>query len=203
MGEALGVASSAIGIISHGIQTARGILWYYGAWKSQDNDISNMRASLENLTETLEVLSEAIKPPATFSVNVKDNVEKSIHAFKGTLGRLEDELRKVEDTAPPKSGARSTIRRHVRRILYPFREATLAKIQGAVSEARSNLTLALDVLKLFVYSGFFGACLQRQKANSIPPSDDISCIRQQINTVVRWQEGNCSIHLLGFLKNHY
>jgi len=162
MGEAFGVAGSAVSIISLGIQTAQGILWYYGAWKDRDDDISNMCASLNNLTETLKALRETIKPPALFSEIVKDSVEKSINTFNRTLNKLEDELEKVKDTEPPKLGARSTIRRHVRRALYPFKEATLGKVQGAVSEARSSLALALEVLKLFVYLRLIGICLQRQ-----------------------------------------
>jgi hypothetical protein len=162
MGEAFGVAGSAVGIISLGIQTAQGILWYYGAWKDRDDDISNMCASLNNLTETLKALQETVKPPALFSEIVKDNVEKSINAFNKTLNKLEDELEKVKEPVLPKPGARSTIRRHVRRALYPFKEATLRKIQGVVSEARSSLTLALDVLKLSVYLRLTRICLQRQ-----------------------------------------
>ena len=149
MGEAFGVAGSAVGIISAGIQTAQGILWYYGAWKSQDDDVLRICASLDNLKGTLDVLLKAIDPPAVFSKNVKENVEKSLDTFNGTFQKLRAELAKVEDTEPPKSGTRSKFRRHVRRALYSFKEATLAKFQGDVSDARSNLSLALDVLKLW------------------------------------------------------
>jgi hypothetical protein len=162
MGEAFGVAGSAVGVISLGIQTAQGILWYYRAWKHQDDDISRICASLENLTETLKVLLEIIKPPVVFDKNVKDNVERSINTFDGTLKKLENELGKVKNTEPPTPEARSTIRRHVRRALYPFKEATLVKIQGVVSEARSNLGLALDVLKLCVSLRFIAIYSQRQ-----------------------------------------
>jgi hypothetical protein len=151
MSEAFGVASSAVGVISLGIQIAQGILWYYEAWQGQDDDVLRICASLDNLKGTLDVLLKAINPPAVFSKNVKENVEKSIDAFKGTLQKLRTELDKVKDTEPPKSGSRSKFRRHVRRALYPFKEATLAKFQGGISDARSNLSLALDVLKLWAY----------------------------------------------------
>jgi len=180
----LGVASSVIGIISLGIQTAQGILWYYEAWKDRDDDISGMCASLNGLKKTLEVLSEAIKPPAIFGKNMKDNVEDSIKTFEGSLKKLESELKKVEDTEPLKPGMRSTIRRHVRRALYPFKEATLVKIQGTISEARSNLRLALVVLKLCVYLAF-----GEDKTNSRVFSDDISYVHRQLDTIVRWQNG--------------
>ena len=160
MGEAFGVASSTVGVISLGIQTAQGILWYYGAWRDRDDDVLRMCASLDNLKGTLDVLLKAITPPAVFSKNVKENVEKSIDTFNETLQKLRAELDKVKDTEPPKSGARSKFRRHVRRALYPFKEATLAKFQGGVSDARSNLSLALDVLKLCVYLVLHGPFLK-------------------------------------------
>jgi hypothetical protein len=121
-----------------------------------------MCRSLNNLTETLKALQESIKPPALFSEIMKDNVEKNINAFKGALKKLDDELKKVKDTEAPKPGARSTIRRHVRKALYPFKEATLAKFQEAISEARSSLAFALDTLELCVYLGFTSICLKRQ-----------------------------------------
>ncbi|OCK89794.1 uncharacterized protein K441DRAFT_699583 [Cenococcum geophilum 1.58] len=58
------------------------------------------------------------------------------------------------------------MRRHVRRALYPFREETLSKIQRVVSEARSNLYLALQVLQV----------------------GGISDIRYEVNLLVRWQK---------------
>jgi len=82
MGEAFGVAGTAVGVISLGIQTAQGILWYYGAWKDRDKDISRMCTSLGNLTTTLNVLLETIKPPAAFDSNVKDNVENNIKILR-------------------------------------------------------------------------------------------------------------------------
>jgi hypothetical protein len=158
MAEAFGVASSAVGIISLSIQTAQGILWYYGAWKDRADDISSMCTSLNALTETLDILSKTIKPPAVFGQIVKDNVEKSINTFDGTLKKLENELDTVKRTELPKPGLRFTIRRHVWRALYPFKKHTLVKIKGIISEARSNLFLALEVLKLCVYIRFIGIC---------------------------------------------
>jgi hypothetical protein len=168
MAEVFGVASIVVSVISFGIQTAQGILWYYGAWNHQDEDVLSMCSSLDNLNGTLDVLLTAVKPPAVFIKGVKDNVEQSIKTFEGTLKKLEAELNRVKGTELPKLGTRSNFRRHVRRALYPFKEATLARFQGAISEARSNLSLALDVLKLCVclscldvYSKLIQECLAR------------------------------------------
>jgi predicted transcriptional regulator with HTH domain len=161
MAEALGVARSVAGIVSLGIQLTQGLLKYYGSWKDQDNDISDMCASLDSLRRTLVILSETIQPPARFGVSIKDSVEKNINRINGALEQLKDELRKVQGTEPLKPGARSAMRRHVRRALYPFREETLSKIQRVVSEARSNLDLALQVLQVFVYLRFLSDVSQR------------------------------------------
>ncbi|KAI9776091.1 MAG: hypothetical protein M1839_000604 [Geoglossum umbratile] len=178
MGDAIGVAGSAVGIISLGIQAAQGILWYYRAWKDQDGDISKMCSSLDNLIETLQVLLKTIEPPATFGRSVKGSVENSINAFHRTLKKLESELEKVKNAEPLKPGARSKIRRHVRRACYPFKEATLVKIQGGISDARSDLGLALDVLGL----------------------DEISDIHRQVNTIVRWQEDQETQRIVDWLS---
>ena len=151
MAEALGVAGSVVGIVSLGIQLTQGLLKYYGSWKDQDNDISDMCASLDSLQRTLTILSKTIQPPARFGMSIKDSVEKHVNRIHSALERLKDELRKVQGTESPKPGSRSAMRRHVRRALYPFREETLSKIRRVVFEARSNLDLALQVLQVFVY----------------------------------------------------
>jgi hypothetical protein len=161
MAEALGVAGSVVGIVSLGIQLTEGLLKYYASWKDQDNDISAMCASLDSLQRTLTVLSRTIQPPARFGMSIKDSVEKNVNCITGILEKLKDELEKVQGTEPPNPGARSAMRRHVRRALYPFREETLSKIQRVVSEARSNLDLALQVLQVFVYLRFISNVLQR------------------------------------------
>ena len=162
MAEALGVAGSVVGIVSLGIQLTQGLLKYYGSWKDQDSDISDMCASLDSLQRTLTILSKTIQPPARFSMSIKDSLEKNVNRINGALEKLKDELGKIQGTESPKPGARSAMRRHVRRALYPFREETLSKIQRVVSEACSNLDLALQVLQVFVYLRFISDVSQRQ-----------------------------------------
>lgn len=144
-------AGSVVGILSLGIQVAQGFLKYYGAWKNQDNDVLNICTSLDNLSDTLTILVEKIQAPTRFDENVKSNVEKSVNTFGGALEKLKDELKRVQDTESPKPGVRSTMRRHARRAFYPFKEDTLRRIQGVISEACSTLILALQVLHVFVF----------------------------------------------------
>ena len=56
MAEALGIASGAISIVAFAIDATKGILWYYGTWKTQAEDVQEMLASVNGLERTLEVL---------------------------------------------------------------------------------------------------------------------------------------------------
>ena len=147
MAEAFGVAGSAVGVISLGIQVAQGLLKYYGSWKDQDADISRMCASLDSLQATLAAISE--QSLSKFGEGMKENVEKNINLVREGLEELAKELEKVRSAESPKPGARETLRRHLRRAYYPFKEETLLKIQRVVSDARSNLNLALNALNMF------------------------------------------------------
>ncbi|OJD10599.1 hypothetical protein AJ78_08434, partial [Emergomyces pasteurianus Ep9510] len=151
MAEAFGVAGSAAGIFSLGIQLTQGLLKYYGSWKGQDGEILKLWASLDNLSEIFRVLSKIIEPSATSDKKIRDTVGKSIHHVDVCVGTLKEELKKIQDPKSPKPEWKSTMRRHVRRAYYPFKEETLEKIQRAVDKACGNLNLSLQALEMFVH----------------------------------------------------
>jgi hypothetical protein len=97
MAEAFGIAGSAVGIVSLGIQITQGLLKYYGSWKGQDIDIASICASLDSLSESLKILEKTIQPPTRFNKNIKDNVEKNVNAISGAIRKLDNELIKVHD----------------------------------------------------------------------------------------------------------
>jgi ankyrin repeat domain-containing protein 50 len=150
MAEAFGLAASVVGVVSLGIQVAQGILQYYGSWRDQDSDVADMCASIDGLSKTLEVLSQTFQHDLP-SKSIRDCVVDSLVRLNTDMKKLEDELKKLQTMECPKPGVRATLRRHVRRGLYPFKEETLKKIQKAVSEARSDLNLTLQVLQMSVY----------------------------------------------------
>ena len=57
----LGIAGTAVGIISVGIQVCQGMLSYYESWKSCHKDIENTSRSIKSLVETLGHLSKAFE----------------------------------------------------------------------------------------------------------------------------------------------
>jgi len=145
----LDVAAGVVGIISFSLQICQGILQYYGSWKDQDSEVANMCASLDNLSGSLTVLSHTVQRHA-LRPSILDIAAKNMNRVNMDMERLEVELKKAQsaDNESLKPGVRAAMRRHARRAFYPFREETLQKIQNAISEARSNLNLSLQLLDM-------------------------------------------------------
>jgi hypothetical protein len=141
----LGAAASVVGFISLSMQLAQGILQYYGSWKDQDSEIASMYASVDGLRRTLAVLCQVFQQHDPPGMSIEERVVESVKRVNIEMKKLEDELKKKEC---PKPGVQATLRRHVRRALYPFKEESLKKIQKAVSEARFDLDSVLQVLDM-------------------------------------------------------
>ena len=150
----LGVAGSAVGIISLGIRVCQELLQYYGSWKDQKQSIAKMVSSIENLTLTLKLQEDVVVANEAFSKDKAENVEAKIIDCKSGIEELMDELEKVRGVNPAEttSGFRDKLREHGKRLLYPFRESTLLKMQEAVDDVRMNLLIAMETLNLYVPS---------------------------------------------------
>lgn len=145
MAEALGVAGSAVGIISLGIQVCQGLIEYYGSWKDAPKYVARMCKSVRSLEETLEVLKVTIKDKGV-PTQAETGVQNSIDACKVGIDEMQRELMRVQEIKG--SSIWSKVHGQGRRLLYPFRESTLLKLKGTVAEIRENLCLAMEVLHL-------------------------------------------------------
>jgi hypothetical protein len=140
-----GVAGSAVGVISLGIQVCQGLMQYYGSWKDGRENIVTMCKSVGSLAETLKVLRKNVDGKSLAGDATK-NVQSSMAACLGGIKELEDELARVQEVKG--SNLRSKIHEQGRRLLYPFRESTLVKLKEIVSDIRDNLSLAVETLHL-------------------------------------------------------
>lgn len=141
----LGVAGSVVGIVSLGLQTCHELLKYYVSWKDGRNDVATMCDSVDALAGILKLLETTISGSSDLDVNV----QCSIMTCRSSIEKLEQKLSKVQKV--PGSGKLPTkLHDQGRRLLYPFRESTLAKLKEIVSDIRSNLSLAVDTSQLCV-----------------------------------------------------
>ena len=151
-----------------------------------------MCASVDSLSRTLAVLFGTLRQHPPPSMSIQKRVVESVDRVNIAMKKPEDELEKVKNTDSPKPGVRAAMRRHVRRGLYPFKEETLQKIQKAVSEARSDLNITLQVLYRLIYLGLSVLFLELIKLTRLP-SESISDIRPEIKLLQ-----HSTRYLLGF-----
>lgn len=113
MAGPLEMAGSIVGIVSFGIQVAKGLV-HYGAWKNQDLEVANLCRSLDTLLGTLSLLGNTIEPPAKFDEDVRENVEKNVKVVETAIQELDRELAKFRNSEISTQSARAIMRRHVR-----------------------------------------------------------------------------------------
>ena len=152
MGDAFGVAGSAVGVISLGIQVCQGLLAYYDSWKGCHQDIENTSKSIASLTETLQLVSRVVKNKKGQGDPVEQQISSIVVRCRTGIEALSKELERFEKY-PESADIRSKIKSHMRRLYYPFKESTLAKLRDSVQDVRDELVPALGVLQVEQLSG--------------------------------------------------
>ena len=147
MGDAFGVAGSAVGVISLGIQVCQGLLKYYESWKGCHQDIENTSKSIASLTETLELVSRVVGNRKGQGEPVEQQISSIVVRCLTGIEALSKELEGFEKY-PESADIRSKIKSHMRRLYYPFKESTLAKLRDSVQDVRDDLVPALAVLQM-------------------------------------------------------
>lgn len=148
MVEALGVASGVAGLISLRISACQGILAYYNVFRDSREDIDQMCASMENVAKTLLPIDLTIHQ-GHFDQNIIAAVESSIILCTQGIHTLKKKLNKIRSTETD-STLKTRLRNTKRRLLYPFKESTLAKLKEICHDLKTNLGLAIDALNVQV-----------------------------------------------------
>lgn len=139
------LAGTAVGVISLGIQVCQGLVEYYGSWRDAPKDVARMCQSIRSLEEMLNVVNTIVKDNR-FASQAESGIQSGIDSCATSIVELQSQLIKVQEINGP--GTWSKVHGQGRRLLYPFRESTLLKLNGIVAEMRENLSFALDVLQL-------------------------------------------------------
>lgn len=118
-----------------------GLINYYSPWKDSQTDIAVLCEPLTALSQTFRLIEEGVKAPLHGS-EVVERVTEGLVACAAGIQRLQDELDKAKSSGP---GHLASLRSKAQ---YPFRERTIAKLQGTVSSLRDKLSLAVDALQI-------------------------------------------------------
>lgn len=149
MAEPFSISSGALGIISVGLTVCDGITQYYNSYKRAPEAINAIDTHVTNLTRVLNLLHSVIDskqhelPRSTWN-----QVEEYIFSCESGVENLERKLAKCKATEAEDTNGLISIKNAGKRLIYPFRESTLAKIREMVSELMDPLSLALDALQI-------------------------------------------------------
>ena len=146
------MAGSAVGVISLGIEVCQGLLKYYNSWKECHQDIENTSKSIASLTETLELVSRVVKTKTGQGDPIEQQITSIVVRCLTGIEALSEELKRFEKY-PDSADIRSKIKSQWRRLYYPFKESTLAKLRDSVQDIRDDLIPALAVLQVEKLSG--------------------------------------------------
>jgi len=151
----LGIASGVAGLISLGITLSKAILTYYEAYRGSTEEIDTTCASLSHIGKTLVVIDSTMAKrqfsKATVHV-VESNVKACAHGLKCLAKKL-DKIRSV----PPDGTWQTKLTNARRKMSYPLKESTLAKLREICNEVEENLNLALGALNKWVLPVRYGA----------------------------------------------
>ena len=132
-----------VGLISPGIQACDGLAGYYLSWKNCQKDIRATVSLLNNLRESLNAAQKIADDGSSDSTRL----DTGISSCSAAIRSLQDELEKFEPYDQTES-LRNKLKTQARRLYYPFKESTLAKLREYVFEVKEVLDLAMSTLQL-------------------------------------------------------
>lgn len=149
MVEPFSLSSGAVGIIAMGLAVCNGITQYYNSYKRAPASVKAIETHVANLTRVLNLLRFVIRSSQhQYPRNTRDQVEEYISSCDSGVKELERKLMKCKATQADDKNGLINVKNAGKRLIYPFRESTLAKIREIVSELMDPLSLALDALQI-------------------------------------------------------
>lgn len=147
MADPASIIGTAVGVISLGIQVCQGLVSYYEKWKSLDDDIAHLHASIDGLRITLENLKNILPKFKNSNATIVADVEKKILLSINGIRKMEEVLNKCYSSVSANI-AQQRGYRLVQKTFYPFKKATLQELNSYVTNLEHGLKTSLHSLTL-------------------------------------------------------
>ena len=144
MGDPLSITASAAGFISLGITVCQGLIDYCQAFAGQYRDVRVVVQDLQDLKKSLTSLQDSL----THRPDLLNLVLPYIDRLKVRIEELQPILGRFEKHVSEQHAFTDKVKTAAQRTLYPFKKATLSKLQDTVRQAQDNLKLALGVVQV-------------------------------------------------------
>lgn len=148
MAEIVGLAASAAGLLSLGLQVYDGIASYINDFNDRGSDISAVSARAGSLQTSIAELQQILpRIAAKHSIGGTAAVP-ALRAADAELHSLQLFLDELRGPASQTASIRTTIREQKKKLAYPFRRPTLEKLERRLDSANSALRTGIQSLSL-------------------------------------------------------
>lgn len=146
MAEAFGVAGSAVGVISLGIQATQFLFDYYTAVKNLESNAADTTKRLGGLLELLQILQDQIENPKFLdeSSPLLARIAALVENCEEYIEELREEVEKFQTKST--DDILSKARAAGRRLAYPFRQNTLRNLDDDIDGLLTHLSLAQKLM---------------------------------------------------------
>lgn len=139
--------STAVGVISLGIQVCQGLTSYYQSFKGQDRKIADILQHIDTLCNILEVIQTCLSNLNGSQLNAVPQVENSVTHCAAAITKLNDLLVKCRHTTIP-TNSKERMQILGRKLVFPFQQSTLDDLIDTVKGMQGNTDLALHALQM-------------------------------------------------------
>jgi hypothetical protein len=149
MADPFSVAGTAVGIISLGIQTCKGIVWYIDTAKDAKEKAERLRLEVEQLADILESLENTVTQAGVSSTATLTVTSTGISACASALEQIKERLGTRSSIGQSRIKTRVQIIKE--RLSYPFKEGDLVYWKNALDHVQQHLQTALLALQVYVH----------------------------------------------------
>ncbi|KAF5500273.1 hypothetical protein CGCS363_v007494 [Colletotrichum siamense] len=148
MADPLGIAGTAAGLVSLGLQLYGDIFKYIKAVNGREDDLEAARKNAEILRKCLIAIKGATASTNIAQMATKDAVDECVASCKDELKQLEALLTRLRGPEAPAETLSARTRERGRRLMYPFRKDSIAELETRLASTNAVLQTALNALGL-------------------------------------------------------
>ena len=153
MADPVGIAGTAAGLVSLGLQLYGGISKYLDAVRARDEDLAFAEQNLEHLKRTIDDVQAASSRWEGICPNSSPPVVKAVNWCRTQLDALQQLLSELQRNTDGASGSdrKAALRAKRKQYAYPFKRESISKLEKRLQISSDALQRALQVLGLYVY----------------------------------------------------
>lgn len=148
MAEAFGIAGSAFGTVSLGLQLFREISQYIDGVEGRDEDLERARSYAQNFQSCLIALDARASNSGISNTEVERLINQGQANCKVAISNLLNIVGELKGPDLIPNSRTSKIRTLCVRLKYPFKKQNLEKLEKQLFETNNILQLALDVRRV-------------------------------------------------------